>query len=231
MQGVESGGERPRIPEWHGGPQATIYRRLRRLRVEAMGREVRGVEEAPARYLLFCAAMIVTGVLTIIDARAGGRFVPLWGAVLVILPLLFQPSHRQLLVTLDTEDVRFRWLAFGFLPVYSRTFELRDRVLRLGSRTDSKEESGVTLGGCLSLALPFPLSLIYFLWPKDPKRVLSQEVRTLRLDGLEDGRELMCLQDVGVALEFLQAVAEMLPGAAEVSPEMVLGGRESGPFD
>lgn len=198
-------------------------RAIQRLDVRASARQVEAHEASSWRYFNFLAANV--GLFFLIRSQTpttwhGGETILMIFAFLVAL-VIIRPWHRFLRVDMDTGIVTFQWRVFVLFPIVRREFDLTNRQLGVAHRTtrEAKTETGQSGVGCLMIALPFPLSLLSFLFRGEREtsiHVSSWSALCISNPERDRTEEITAVASEAVVVPFLQAVREMLPGQVEL---------------
>jgi hypothetical protein len=198
-------------------------RAIHRLDVRASARQVEAHEASSWRYVNFVA--VNAGLFFLIRSQTpttwhGGETILMIFAFLMAL-VIIRPWHRFLRVDMDTGIVTFQWRVFVLFPIVRREFDLTNRQLGVAHRSTraAKTETGQSGVGCLMMALPFPLSLLSFLFRGEREtsiRVSSWSALCISNPERDRTEEITAVTSEAVVIPFLQAVREMLPGQVEL---------------
>ena len=189
------------------------------LQVRTSVRQIDAHESGIARYFgyLLCTAGL-SWFLVEQTAAQISTGVPLVIAVVALLNLvLFRPWHLALNVDMDTASCRVEVRMFGMLPILRRNYELGDRRFAVERRHQTKKAAEGPGLGCLMMALPFPLSLLGFLFRTGSG--VEQHQRWIVLCIRDSGRgtveDLIRIRNRKVVAPLLEAVCDLLPGHVE----------------
>ena len=189
------------------------------LQVRTSVRQIDAHESGIARYFgyLLCTAGL-SWFLVEQTAAQISTGVPLVIAVVALLNLvLFRPWHLALNVDMDTASCRVEVRMFGMLPILRRNYELGDRRFAVERRHQTKKAAEGPGLGCLMMALPFPFSLLSFLFRGGSREAqhVGWFVMCLRGSEYEPVADLIRIRNRAVVSPLLEALRDLLPGHVE----------------